>query len=129
LPKPKKKRVQREDKRREERIIMEIVVDCYDSDERAMGWHCYMEENLQFPFKAICIEDREVSPLSIDDKVDVVGMADDRECRAEVFVLIEWDGDELAVPLSQLKPGRGTDPKTKDAVEDWHYWTEMGYQY
>jgi hypothetical protein len=28
----------KEDKAREERIIMKIVVDAYDEGERAMGW-------------------------------------------------------------------------------------------
>ena len=31
---------------------MEIVVDAYDSEEQAMGWYSYLEDNLQFPFQA-----------------------------------------------------------------------------
>src|SRR4051794_34624422 len=30
------------DEEREERITMEIVVDAYNEDERAMGWYCYL---------------------------------------------------------------------------------------
>ena len=30
------------DEVREHRIDMEIVVDCYNEDERAMGWYCHL---------------------------------------------------------------------------------------
>jgi hypothetical protein len=35
----------------------------------------------------------------------------------------------LAVPLSQLKPINAADEQTKQAVEDWHYWVKMGYEF
>ena len=35
-----------EDPGREERIEMEIVVDCYNDSERATGWFCYLEDRL-----------------------------------------------------------------------------------
>jgi calcium binding protein len=37
---------------REQRILMEVVVDAYGADERAMGWYCYLEGKLNFPFTA-----------------------------------------------------------------------------
>ena len=37
---------------REHRIEMEIVVDAYGPEERAMGWYCYLEEKLAVPFQA-----------------------------------------------------------------------------
>ncbi len=37
---------------REDRIRMQIVVDAYGPDERAMGWYCYLENTLTFPFVA-----------------------------------------------------------------------------
>ena len=40
---------------REKRIIDEIVVDACTSDERAIGWHCYLDDKLRFPFKAKCV--------------------------------------------------------------------------
>ena len=43
------------DQSREERIQMEIVVDCYNESERYSGWICYLEERLEFPFRARCI--------------------------------------------------------------------------
>ncbi len=117
------------DPKREERIAMEIVVDAHDEDERAMGWYYYLQDQLQFPFPAICIAKRTTSPLQVKDEVEVIGMPDEDECMREVFVMIRWEPDDLAVPLAQLKPTRAADEQTKEAVADWHYWVEKGYQY
>jgi Calcium binding len=114
-------------KKREERIVMEIMVDAYNPEERAMGWFYYLETQLQFPFTAMCIARRAISPLQIKDEVEVIGMPGEEECLHEMFVTIRWDRDGLAVPLSQLKPITATDKQTKQAVEDWHYWVQMGY--
>jgi hypothetical protein len=48
---------------REERIIMEIVVDAYGPEEQAMGWHYYLQDMMQFPFTATYISKRRSSPL------------------------------------------------------------------
>jgi hypothetical protein len=117
------------DDEREERITMEIVVDAYGSEERITGWHCYLGEQIQFPFQAMCVLKRSMSPLKVKDKVEVIDMADQDDCAAEMFVLIRWQGDSLAVPLSQLKPVPKTDDETKQAVADWHYWVQMGYEF
>jgi hypothetical protein len=118
-----------ENKKREDRIIMEIVVDCYDSDERAMGWYCYLESTLNFPFKARCTVERPISPLKFKDMVEVIDMPPDSECRHEMFVTIHWDGRKLAVPLAQLKPLRTATAATRQAVDDWLYWVEQGYEF
>ena len=118
------------DEEREQRIMMEIVVDAHDADERAMGWYYYLEDQLQFPFTATCIAHRAISPLRVNDDVDVIGMPGEDECSHEMFVTIRWDRkDGLAVPLSQLKPIDDTDERTMQAVEDWHYWVKTGYEF
>lgn len=124
----KKKKPSRDEKR-EDRITMEIVVDAYGPEERAMGWYYYLEDQLRFSFVATCISKRAISPLKLNEEVQVIGMPDESECEKEVFVTIRWSEDELAVPLAQLKPKRNAHPDTKLAVEDWHYWVAMGYQY
>ena len=43
-----------QDAERDERIMMEIVVDCYDEDEQMIGWYYYLEDTLLFPFTAVC---------------------------------------------------------------------------
>ncbi len=118
----------RKDAEREERIEMEIVVDAYGPEERAMGWYSYLEDELRFPFTATCIAERATSPLRVKDEVEVIGLAGANECEHEMFVRIRWDRKEgLAVPLSQLKPINHTDEETNQAVADWHYWVKMGY--
>jgi hypothetical protein len=118
----------KENSARKRRIEMEIVVDAYDSEERAMGWYCYLEERLKFPFKARCAAKREVSPLRVGEDVDVIGIARETECESEMFVRVRWHGRRLAVPLSQLKP-LAVEAQTKEAVADWHYWLDRGYEY
>ena len=96
----------RRDRKRERRITMEIVVDAYDTHERAMGWYYYLQEQLKVPFTATCTAKRAISPLRAKDEVQVVGMPSEDECEHEMFVTIRWEKDGLAVPLAQLTPIR-----------------------
>ena len=89
----------KQNKAREDRIIMEIVVDAYNEQERAMGWYYYLENNLHFPFTAHCIAKRPVSPLKIGDEAEVGRMAPDSECEQEMFVMIRWKKDGLSLPM------------------------------
>ena len=117
------------DEEREERIMMEIVVDAYGAEEQAMGWYSYLEGQLQFPFLAHCVAERAISPLQVGDEVEVVGMAPEDECEHEMFVLMPWERRTLAVPLSQLMAANHVDEETRQAVEDWQYWIERGYEF
>ncbi len=108
--------------------MMEIVVDAYDENERALGWYYYLEDKLAFPFKAKCVAPREISPLKRAEEVDVVGMPSQDECEREMFVTIEWEKRTFAVPLSQLK-GVHVDKETQEAIANWHYWVQQGYEF
>jgi hypothetical protein len=116
----------KEDEAREHRIMMEAVVDAYDSSERAMGWYYYLDGKLKFPFKARCTTARPISVLKIGEEVKVLGMAPEEECEAEMFVWVERAGERTAVPLMQLQP-LSKDRETREAVGDWHYWVDRGY--
>ncbi len=116
------------DKEREHRIDMEIVVDAYDSEERAMGWYYYVSDNCNFPFKAKCTSERRISPLKVNDEVLVLDTAPAEECEREIFVDIQWNDRKLSVPLSQLE-GVDTDKETQQVIEDWHYWVNRGYEF
>lgn len=107
---------------------MEIVVDAYDAWEQAMGWYYYLQDNLKFPFPVTCVKKRAISPLTLKEQVEVVGMPPIGECEREMFVSITWEGRRFAVPLDQLQC-ECRDRKTKQAVEDWHYWMVRGYQF
>ena len=119
-----------QDAERDERITMEIIVDCCDEDEETMGWYHYLSDNLVFPFTATCISKRNSSPIHVGGKFEIVGMSSIDECsNREMFVEIVWDCDTLAIPLSQLS-APDADAKTQEAnglpsataIADWHYW-------
>ena len=113
---------------RENRIAFEIVVDAYDQAERAMGWYCYLQDQLQVPFKATCRSARSTSPLEVGVEVEVVGLASEDDCMSEIFVLVRYGKSRLAVPLEQLAC-HVLDKQTCQAVADWHYWVARGYDY
>ena len=80
---------------------MEVVVDCYNEAERFAGWFCYLEDKLEFPFRARCIARREVSPLRKGEEVEVIGMLDDgRDNPSDIFMKIKWQRRKLGVPLA-----------------------------
>ena len=129
MGKARKPKKPERDEDREERIEMEIVVDAHDHEERAMAWFYYLEDTLHFPFLTRCISERPISSLRIGDEAEVVGMGPQDECEKEMFVEIrQKQKRSLPVPLSQLEVVRG-DEATKEAVEDWHYWVGMGYEF
>ena len=116
------------DKIREHRIDTEIIVDAYEEQERAMGWYYYLDEKLKFPFPAKCIAKRAISPLRVEDEVEVISMSPEEECEHEMFVTIRWEREGLAIPLSQLEVIHADD-QTREAVDDWHYWVKKGYKF
>lgn len=118
---------QAKEEEREERIQMEIIVDAYGPEEQALGWYNYLTDTLHFPFTARCVAHRAISPLELGDELDVLGMAPEEECRHEMFVMTRWRPHELAVPLMQVE-GIDADEETQQAIEDWHYWVNQGYE-
>jgi hypothetical protein len=120
--------IPKRDNEREERIAMEIVVDCYNESEAWQGWWCYLDGKLACPFEAECIRERRTSPLKTGERVTVIGMLDDDEAAdslGEMQVEIEWQGRKLGVPLAQLR-GVGASEETTEAIADWHYWVAQG---
>ena len=114
-----------ENKAREERIG-EITADANDIEEIMMGWFAYLDDSIVFPFEAECIEQKQTSPLRKGEKVTALELLSEEDSRNDFFVLIEWSGRKMGVPLAQLKPLK-TDKETKQAVEDWQYWKARGY--
>ncbi len=117
------------DPAREERIADEITVDAYGSEEVMVGWLTYLQDNLACPFEAECIEEEIISPLRKGEKVTALELIDaDENLGGDFFVLIEWMGRKMGVPLAQLKPLK-VDKETKQAIEDWQYWKARGHQF
>ena len=123
--------IPKRDEAREERITMEIIVDCYNEHEAWSGWWCYLEGKLACPFEAECIRERRTSPLKVGERVTVTGMIDDDEAAdslGEMQVENNWQGRTLGVPLAQLR-GVGVNDETAEAIADWHYWIARGRQF
>jgi len=93
-----------------------------------MGWYYYLDDKLYCPFVAKCSGKRAISPLTVGEEVKILGMAPEEECLREMFVMVEWQDRKLAVPLSQVSPV-DADQETVEAVGDWHYWVEVGYEF
>ena len=119
------KRIKRDD-HREKRIDMEILVDAHDEEERAMGWYYYLADTMTFPFNARSIQEHHKSPLQGEETVEVLGMAPENTCLGESYVDVQWNGQQLSVPLAQLQTS-DVDEDTREALEDWHYWVARGY--
>jgi len=110
----------------ENRILMDVVVDAYDKEERAIGWFYYIAEGLEFPFQAKCIAKKSRSPLKVGQEVTVVDIASGDDCESKIFMKIKYDDDGLSVPLEQLEI-IDDKPNSKIIIEDWHYWVGRGY--
>lgn len=111
---------------REDRIHDEAIVDANGPEEQAMGWYYYLDDKIQFPFKARCIASKVVSPLNKGETVEVQRMAPEDACENEMLVLVRWQRRSFAVPLSQLI-AIDADESTIEAIGDWHYWVAQGY--
>lgn len=110
----------------ENRIEMQIIVDTYDESEAAMGWYCYLQDSMVFPFAAKCIKLVSASPLLLDETVEVIAMDEAENCEHEMLVEVKWRGEMICVPLEQLD-AIDIDDKTNQAISDWVYWVAQGY--
>ena len=107
---------------REQRISSQIIVDAYNSDEERMGWYCYLEDNMGMPFVAVWNE----------QTIEVVAMSSEEDCEQEMRVDVRYSEenrqDIFSVSLSEITPV-DTDEATREAVDDWKYWVERGYEF
>ncbi len=116
------------DEKRTYRITMEATVDAYGAEEQAMGWYYYLDNKIQFPFQARCIQERHISQLKVGEVVQVEQMSSEDECMREMFVEVEWQDRTFSVPLVQLQAIKVA-AETKEVIEDWHYWVARGHEF
>lgn len=117
------------DESREERIDLEILVDAYNAEEQAMGWYYYLDNQLNFPFKAKWLTK---GRTSTGEDVEVLKMSPEEDCQTEMVVDVLYkegaDEDVFSVPLHEIQPVEA-DEETQEAVADWHYWVDRGYEF
>ena len=109
------------------RIDYKIIVDCYDEYEQVMGWRAYLEDNMEFPFKAKYIKNLGITSLILGDIVEVIAMDIDEEIEGindlEVMIEVKFKNEAYSLPLSAIK-AVNTYEETEQAIIDWHYWEE-----
>ena len=129
MPTPKSSARPPKDSEREERIQDEVIVDCYNEEEQASGWFCYLEDRLACPFTAECSHELPSSPLKTGEKVTVLKILDlDPTASGTFLAQIEWHDRKLGIPLSQLR-AVDADEATTEALADWSYWVARGYSF
>jgi len=45
-----------------------------------------------------------------------------------MFVMVRWQGRTFGIPLAQIQATEA-DEATHEAIEDWRYWVERGYEF
>ncbi|EIH0733853.1 calcium-binding protein [Vibrio vulnificus] len=98
----------------EDRINMEIIVDCYEPEEIAIGWYYYLESKLSFPFIAVSTVKR--------TELTIIGLANEEDCLSNMYVVVDLNGDdEFLFPLENIEPINTTADESQ-AIADWKYW-------
>jgi Calcium binding len=115
------------DEAREERIVMEAIVDAYGAEEQAMGWYYYLDDRITFPFEAKCIAKHAAPVVPAHEELTVLSMADEEDCLQEMQVLVHWQKRDVVIPLAEIE-GIEIDEDTEEAIADWHYWVARGYE-
>ena len=77
---------------RENRIDYEIVVDAYDEAERAMGWYCYLQDKITFPFLARWKKKTKKTGAIAEKEVEVLSMASEEDCESNMYVEVTYMG-------------------------------------
>ena len=115
------------DQIRENRIANEVLVDAYEQEEIAMGWYYYLQERFNFPFKA-----KWGSSKSSDRIVTVLEMSAEDDCLNDMYVEVLYREGDLedvfSARLFEIYPLDVNRP-TEEAIADWHYWVNRGYQF
>ena len=83
------------------------------------------ETNCSFPFRQ-GHGAKVVSPIRKGEAVEVLRMAPEDACSADMLVQIRWQSRTTAVPLSQLA-AIASDESTEEGTADWHYWIARGH--
>jgi hypothetical protein len=114
-----------EDPIRQKRIDYEVIVDCYDDNEVAMGWYYYIAEKLVFPIPATVqlkqrggkVEQVEVEIVEVDPKSEEghpirLGITEKGQKR------VQYISPEMITHLN-------TSTANTIIINDWLYWNRF----
>lgn len=122
---------QEKDPIREKRIDYEIVVDAYDAEEKAIGWYYYLADKISFPFLAKWKKTNKKTGAIAEKEVEVIDMASADDCERSMYVevaYIDEKDDTFTAKLSDIE-AIAPDADTAEAISDWKYWVDMGYEF
>ena len=89
----------------EQKIIYEIIVDCYDACEQNMGWFTYAQDEMTFPFTAEVAFLKRTGKTEVK-KVDVVDLSEASAAAwdaADLKVMVDLNGYLIEVALHELR--------------------------
>lgn len=110
------------DPTRTNRILNEVIVDCYDEAEQMMGWYYYMTDNLAFPIDVVVqfalrggkTERKPAQIVDIDPK---------SEHGSTIRLGITEPGSERVQYISPADiVSMDTSPENAEIINDWLYW-------
>jgi hypothetical protein len=113
------------DEEREERIIYEVIVDCYDEHEAMMGWFYYMHDGLSFPIDAVVnlplrggkTEQKKVQIVEIDPASE-----DENPIRVGI---VEADSQRIVHISPENLVSIDTNEDNRQIINDWLYWHDF----
>jgi Calcium binding len=114
------------DEAREDRIMLEVVVDCYDDEEVATGWYYYFAENLDFPFAAQANLKLRGGKME-QKKVKIVEVETDDITNSEKLRLgvMEEGSDRVQFISPQHLISIDTTTENSQIINDWLYWHDF----
>jgi Calcium binding len=104
------------------KIDYEIVVDCYDDYEVAVGWVTTMNEEIEFPFTATAALEKKDG--SVEHKtVQIVGLKSDEDDFHGNDFLLNMEHEDYIFPVaySQLTNIIASE-ETLDLFQCWNHW-------
>ena len=120
MEKARKPKKPKRDEVRKERISMEIVVDAHGEEERSMGWYCYLENTLSFPFLTRCINERAISPLRVGGLSPRSSVSDDRYRHSAEAPQFPLSSNQKAT-VSGLRNGRSKRARDGSVITMWKH--------
>ncbi len=110
------------DEERKNRIINEVIVDCYNEGEKMTGWFYYMYDGLTFPMTGLA-NIPTTSGKTVQKKVKIIKIDPRSEQGNPIRIGITEGGSRQISFISLEDLSRiETSDENLDIINDWLYW-------
>lgn len=104
------------------KIDYEIVVDCYDDYEVAVGWVTTMNDEIDFPFSATAALKKKDGSLE-QKTVQIVGLASNEDDFHSNDFFLNMEFGEYIIPIAYAQlTNIVASEQTLDLFQCWNYW-------